>query len=413
MEIVNIKNTELFSTEVDSYLDEINEKVIFEKRFCPDQCVGSIFIIAKQNKNEEVKNIVKNLLTNSGKNDFKFRDSLKKLPKESKKIFLILEGPHINEYKSDAAPAKGKTGQNIRNYLKLVIYRNLDKFIVDTEYKVVLINAIQYQCSLGVKKSPYRNEVFLRCWNKFGYHDFVTRLESNLNSGDIIINATTKGDKNNEIRMMVEKAVEEVNKNGSDIRVKHPSTWGRLVNEVLMTTKDLSFDWGNDKDNKTDESSSIEDIAEPENITSKENSTSIQHNMRFSCIKTEFTTKCKMELQNFPSALRFFQSFDKYKKNNVWISTKVNAHLYYNNSLIAYIIPFDNKVFFYSKVNSKKVDNTEPDFKILFTHIFPKYKDLIGVEIKNMEVIISNNVHNNFFDDLLKEIKKENMNKMS
>lgn len=396
------KKNEKFLEVVNTYLQEVNNNFKIEYRGCPDQCVGSIFIETKQNQNGRVKTVVKNLLTNSENNDFKFRDSLRKLPKESKKIFLILESPHIDEYKGDTAPAKGKTGLNIRNYLNLVVYRNLDKFVIDTEYKVVLINAIQYQCSLGVKKSPYRNEVFLRCWAKFGHDDFVTRLKSRLNLGDIIINAATKGDKNSEIRMMVEKAIKEVNTKGSDIKVKHPSTWDRLVNEVLKRTKDLCFNWGNYKDN---ESSSVDDIAEPENIISEEIVTSVYSNNRSSHITKEFRTKCETELQNFPSGLAFLQSFNKYKINYVWLSTKINAHLYHHNSLIAYIIPLDNKVFFYPKVQGKKVEKTVPNFTLLFDQIFPKYKNEIGIELNKREVIISNNVAEDFFDRLIEEIK--------
>ena len=69
-----------------------------------------------------------------------------------KKILVILESPHIYEYqKVDdgvpcPAPARDVTGTGgaIKRYMPIMFDRNFD------EYYIALINAVQFQCSLGL-----------------------------------------------------------------------------------------------------------------------------------------------------------------------------------------------------------------------------------------------------------------------
>ena len=60
-------------------------------------------------------------------------------------VLLILESPHIDEFKGELGPAKGKTGKNIKQYFNTV--DGLKR--INGIRPVVLINAIQYQCSLN------------------------------------------------------------------------------------------------------------------------------------------------------------------------------------------------------------------------------------------------------------------------
>ena len=116
------------------------------------------------------------------------------------KIILILESPHIDEYKTldNIAPAKGKTGRNLNN--------GLINFLVLTDYhkncfkpglyEVVIMNAVQYQTSLGLATDEYRTFVFQLAWFLFAREDFIKRLGnhlSNFEENSLVFNACTKG----------------------------------------------------------------------------------------------------------------------------------------------------------------------------------------------------------------------------
>lgn len=116
-------------------------------------------------------------------------------------IILVLESPHTHEFDSDKhgiGPAKGPAGRNIERYLKGILdnYQkvlNLGK----RTYDIVLVNAIQLQCSLGCATIYYRDGMFLYHWEQERYRkDFRDRLKTifkNYCKGGIIINCCTKG----------------------------------------------------------------------------------------------------------------------------------------------------------------------------------------------------------------------------
>jgi len=178
--------------------DQINK---IESRICPDQYIGRI-----------------SNFTNK-KNDF---DRTLERPENVNLIILILESPHINEYQDNPAPAKGKTGENIREYIQKILQTKN----INTDYGVFIMNAIQYQCSLGKATKCYRDEIFINVWKDGGKNDFQDRLSKIVQENDIVINGCTKGNKKPELRLLVQQAIENsIQKNIEKYRINHPSSW--------------------------------------------------------------------------------------------------------------------------------------------------------------------------------------------
>ena len=163
-------------------------------------------------------------------------------------IALILESPHKSEFKKvdgpsstppywePVHPAMGTTGTNIVEYfpetlLKYLLQQKIEngastKTVRDIEngdYRLVLVNTIQYQCSLGEKTGKHRDDVFSKCFNERVFKkDFVKRLKGY--SPSIIINCCTGGEKapgfNSQIQSLINERFPSV------LRLKgyHPSS---------------------------------------------------------------------------------------------------------------------------------------------------------------------------------------------
>ena len=102
-------------------------------------------------------------------------------------MILILESPHKDEFKGEPGPARGATGHAISSQLMNVI--GLRQF---SDYGLILMNAIQYQCSLGKPTAKHRDTVFRRVWGSGGAEDFKDRLKTTYRPGDVIVNCCTK-----------------------------------------------------------------------------------------------------------------------------------------------------------------------------------------------------------------------------
>ncbi|MGL6032660.1 MAG: hypothetical protein ACRC0Q_11060 [Kurthia gibsonii] len=126
-----------------------------------------------------------------------------------RKIVIILESPHVDEYAFSMipiAPAQGVTGRkinsNIENLLKKI--KNQLDFIDNEIIEVALVNPIPLQTSLGTihKKSlkgkycTLRNNVWKCIWKNTDYKEKFINLINTLHSRDIIINACTSTLKN-------------------------------------------------------------------------------------------------------------------------------------------------------------------------------------------------------------------------
>ncbi|MGF1756663.1 hypothetical protein L4D76_01685 [Photobacterium sagamiensis] len=169
-------------------------------------------------------------------------------------IFLILESPHYDEFLSNPPmPAAGTTGDYIEEHLEKVLNTHVRKpkgLEEGTTFDVVLMNAVQFQTSLGVSPpSVYRDDVFRPLWRRGGNEDFRTRLADNLEQGDIIINACTSGKKPRDNQIKLRESVEIVVQSvaskcgNSTYRVEHPINWGRIVNTANKYETELSFAW--------------------------------------------------------------------------------------------------------------------------------------------------------------------------
>jgi hypothetical protein len=179
-----------------------------ELRTCPAQYVGLVSQVAGYQEN-----------------DFPQRLPASDRPAGQAAVIMILESPHTNEFTGNPGPAKGRTGTRLREHLRDVL--NAQQL---NRHALILINAIQHQCSLGAPTKLYRDEMFRQTWRAFGENDFRQRLTDICRPEDFLVNACTRGKTNvpaEELRRMVEAVVLAVRPAGSDLRVNHPSTWHR------------------------------------------------------------------------------------------------------------------------------------------------------------------------------------------
>lgn len=157
------------------------------KEICKDNFVGTIELSEHKLYFEKDK-----------RKDFIKENSIEKAVENQdfKNIVIILESPHISEYEDVdfIAPAIGKTGELLQKYFYEIIINYLSE---DEKYNVILMNAVQYQCSSGENPVKHRDENWCCLWfNDKKKDDFAERLKSY--RPDIIINACTIGKHTNE-----------------------------------------------------------------------------------------------------------------------------------------------------------------------------------------------------------------------
>lgn len=206
----------------------------FSYHLCPDQYVGKIR--HKDNWQKFYKRT----------DIFKDQTSETKITiTEDKILLLILESPHTDEFDKNGepiGPANGPTGRNIREYIA-EIFPNF------SDYHLILMNAIPFQCSLGVATEHFRDNVFKAAWDddKVGAGFFEDRLKKLLyklqkNSKNVVVvNACTgaKGNSREPLCCKVCQSIVSVLENYSDEKddkeypvkfyhIHHPSTWNQI-----------------------------------------------------------------------------------------------------------------------------------------------------------------------------------------
>lgn len=143
---------------------------------------------------------------------------------ESRCLLLVLESPHKDEFTGEPSPAKGQTGKFIVNHLRSVA--GLESA---GELPLVLINAVQYQCSLGEKPSGgCRDAIFMAYWDKGGREQFTQRLREVFRAGDILVCCCTRGgsrDPKAHLRQRVYEAMQSAEFNADILLRNHPCTW--------------------------------------------------------------------------------------------------------------------------------------------------------------------------------------------
>ncbi|MHC1714860.1 MAG: hypothetical protein AB9858_04590 [Acidaminococcaceae bacterium] len=145
-------------------------------------------------------------------------------------IVVILESPHKKEFinKIPQGPAQGHSGRLFKNkFEKLIqnshLYNNLSNIKAD----VVLVNAVQFQCSLGHKLNNIENKrlkdkYWTKCFDSGCNEDLIDRISA-INP-IAILNLCTKGCDNLQMKLhdyIKESKLQKINYSlGS-----HPSTW--------------------------------------------------------------------------------------------------------------------------------------------------------------------------------------------
>ena len=176
--------------------ERVNESI--EIRLCPDQYVGKI---------------------KDFNGNFPRRIPAESRPEMTQCIIMLLESPHVEEFKDEPAPAKGATGRLIREHIL-----NVKDLSIYGDYGLVLINAVQYQCSLGYSTDCYRDQIFISAWDLGAKDNFIQRLEKVYKEGDVVVNCCTKGKvRRQELRKLVQCSIPE--EMGDVLRRTHPSSW--------------------------------------------------------------------------------------------------------------------------------------------------------------------------------------------
>lgn len=174
-----------------------------ESRVCPDQYLG----------------LISQSLT---KSQFAHRWNANQRP-DHPCVLMVLESPHVEEFIGEVGPAKGATGQMIRQHLIAALG------IKDIQnYGLILINAVQNQCSLGSNTFVYRDRVFRAVWASGGEIDFCERIISLFRVGDVLVNCCTKGNDfeiKDPLRNLVEVALCKSIPTVKSLRRTHPASW--------------------------------------------------------------------------------------------------------------------------------------------------------------------------------------------
>jgi hypothetical protein len=139
------------------------------------------------------------------------------------RVILILESPHRAEFTPPIGPAKGPTGVNIRRHILHVAG------LADVgQFQLVLMNAVQYQCSLGAEHIDGRRaKIFTRIWELGAEQDFQDRLSRYFREGDRIVNCCTavNAPGGRALRELVQNAIQDCLPGQPILRRFHPARW--------------------------------------------------------------------------------------------------------------------------------------------------------------------------------------------
>lgn len=168
-------------------------------------------------------------------------------------IVIILESPHKNEYELDQLwdkpnPAVSATGTKLGNNINDLIGAVSKSYpqINSGKYQIVLMNSIQYQCSLGVTplNVTVRDLVFSKIWKLNEIREsFVTRLESY--NPQFIFNLCTMGEVVPHLDFLVQALINDKYLRDDKVNLfvgNHPSGWrkgNKFVYDVREPYKDI------------------------------------------------------------------------------------------------------------------------------------------------------------------------------
>ena len=208
---------------------------------CPDQYVAMIKVT--KGKIVEFCPCFDFTIPNNRDKNSKILENMSDIPV----IAVVLESPHKDEFENYSAigPAVGETGENFRLFFEEMLedaIANRQLNLIHMKYRILFINAIQYQCSLGKPTKKYRDDIFTEMWNyqdsnnqNIVQNDFMGRLQSH--SPAIVINCCTKGNfKDNEedkhLRKLVQEAIDK--KFSKSLKSTHPCCWNDYKNRFII-----------------------------------------------------------------------------------------------------------------------------------------------------------------------------------
>jgi hypothetical protein len=213
----------------------------FEGRACPDQYLGLLSEIIVKPQFPQRLNSSQRI--------------------EHPCLVMILESPHVDEFIGEPGPAKGFTGDMIRKFLPEASDLNMAM-----GFGLVLINAVQYQCSLGAVTSMYRDQIFRAVWTQGGRENFVARLQAILRPSDIVMNCCTKGSDvglNKPLRSLVDASLRAHFPDLQVLRRMHPASWREKSMRGLA--------WREADDSGNGITSDLMKIPEPESRSTRSN----------------------------------------------------------------------------------------------------------------------------------------------
>lgn len=150
------------------------------------------------------------------------------------RLILIMESPHIAEYPDSVVtaleeprgPALGATGRNLKHLARL-IEKGAGMDPIPRGSNVILVNAIEFPCSLLRKPVEFRTRVFNACWRAEARDDFIARMRKLHKKDDFVLNACTKGKTSGteSLRDDVSEAIDEAIQGGTHWQISHPSSW--------------------------------------------------------------------------------------------------------------------------------------------------------------------------------------------
>lgn len=149
-----------------------------------------------------------------------------------KKIALLLESPHKDEYTPQfipVGPAQGKTGTNIANKIHYKLIGDLavlqQSLSPHCDYEVKLINCVQYQCScyhflnaVSLFHDRRNTDQVFRAFFKHLKSDFISRVQNY--QPDFIYNCCTKS-----VTGVVSTCINKHFQGAIIFKGNHPSRW--------------------------------------------------------------------------------------------------------------------------------------------------------------------------------------------
>lgn len=240
-----LKNTcifkEIAQNVVDLYDASIKERVKINTEICPDVIAGTL------------TGSVRHYWFNREERKLHEHDLAISKNSEGHTILLVLESPHIDEFSNEIispSPALGKTGENLQSKFDIILQECIDNGYIELNgsYRIILMNSVQYQCSLGFATKYFRNKIFSEMWKQNEIkQDFCNRIRKY--QPDYIFNFCTGGNKRNSFRSVIQKEIMSSTQKPFEserevIRFfigNHPASW--FFNKNNARFKELDGHW--------------------------------------------------------------------------------------------------------------------------------------------------------------------------